>query len=99
MRGALSSLTLSGPPLAEPLPPAVPIAVRIAATATDRIDARRAAAAVALCAAAGPDIERATHRLRDVVADADGRTLIESEPVEFHPWRASRLFTSRRETP
>lgn len=43
------------------------------------------------------DIDRGTHTLQAVVADAEGRTLIESERVEFHVWRASRLFPSRRQ--
>jgi hypothetical protein len=43
-------------------------------------------------------VNRGTHTLRVVITDADARSLIESEPVEFSVWQASRLFPSRRST-
>lgn len=43
-------------------------------------------------------VNRGTHTLQVVITDADGRSLIESEPVEFSVWQASRLFRGRRST-
>ncbi len=44
-------------------------------------------------------VDRGSHTLRVIVTDADGNRLLESGPVEFHMWQASRLFPNRRAAP
>lgn len=41
-------------------------------------------------------IERGTHRLQARIVDAGGGTIVESDPVTFHMWQASRLFPGRQ---
>lgn len=38
------------------------------------------------------DVPRGTHELVIELVDAAGRPVARTEPVEFHVWRASRLF-------
>ncbi|MCG6933675.1 MAG: hypothetical protein LJE57_08545 [Gallionella sp.] len=40
-------------------------------------------------------IDRGSHVLRAQIQARDGRILVRSAPVEFHMWRASRLFRNR----
>ncbi|HKI63140.1 MAG TPA: hypothetical protein VKA16_00795 [Burkholderiales bacterium] len=41
-------------------------------------------------------IDRGSHVLQAVLADAEGKRLAASTPVTFHMWQASRLFPSRK---
>jgi len=41
-------------------------------------------------------VDRGAHRLQARIVDDRGRTLIESSPVTFYLWQASRNFPSRR---
>lgn len=43
------------------------------------------------------EVDRGTHTLQVIVVDGDGNRLAVSAPVEFHMWRASRLFPARRD--
>jgi hypothetical protein len=40
-------------------------------------------------------VDRGTHRLQARIIDGDGKTLIESVPITFQMWQASRNFPSR----
>jgi len=41
-------------------------------------------------------VERGEHLLQARVVDANDNTLVESEPIKFYMWQASRLFPGRR---
>jgi hypothetical protein len=41
-------------------------------------------------------VDRGTHRLQARVVDSSGHSVIESKPVTFYLWQASRRFPSRR---
>jgi hypothetical protein len=44
-------------------------------------------------------VDRGTHSLQVIVTDGNGSRLAASASVEFHMWRASRLFPQRETTP
>jgi prepilin-type processing-associated H-X9-DG protein len=41
-------------------------------------------------------VERGMHRLQARILDSNGRSVIESKPITFYLWQASRNFPSRR---
>lgn len=41
-------------------------------------------------------VERGEHRLQARILDNSGRSVIESKPIKFYLWQASRNFPSRR---
>lgn len=41
-------------------------------------------------------VERGEHRLQVRILDSNGRNVIESKPITFYLWQASRNFPSRR---
>jgi hypothetical protein len=41
-------------------------------------------------------VERGVHRLQARILDSGGRSVIESKPITFYLWQASRNFPSRR---
>jgi hypothetical protein len=41
-------------------------------------------------------VTRGTHELTVKLLDADGREVMQTAPVTFHVWQASRLFRNRR---
>ena len=42
------------------------------------------------------NVDRGSHRLQARIVDGDGKVLIESVPITFEMWQASRNFPSRR---
>jgi hypothetical protein len=82
----------------------VELQVRISPTGElapgDRIELFLDQRPVTLQHAAGPQtlehVERGSHRLQARIVDRSGHTVLESQPVTFYLWQASRNFPSRR---